>query len=78
MHWDTVEMTVRMTTKKNTSLKRTVKRWIGWATAAKTVRAREIASLIGTLSATRPQHECASLYLAKLNRLKCVAVAAEG
>jgi hypothetical protein len=42
------------------------------------VRAREIASLIGTLSATRPQHECASLYLAKLNRLKCQAVCLKG
>jgi hypothetical protein len=78
MEWDTIAMTIRMTAKKNTDLKKTVKKWIRWAEGGATVRVREIAGLIGKLSATRAQHECASLYLAKLNRLKCQAVGADG
>ena len=74
MQWDTEEMTVRMTTEKNTKPKRIVKRWIRWTKGGATVRVRELARLIGQLSATRAQHECASLYLARLNRLKCQAV----
>ena len=78
MTWDTRTMTVRMTTEKNRRLKRTVRDWTRWTRGARTVRARDIARLIGLLNSTRPQHECASLYLARLNRLKCQAVGADG
>jgi hypothetical protein len=78
LEWDTVQMTVRMTTKKNTTLKKEVKKMMKLTRSAQAVTARELARLIGQLSATRPQHEEASLYLAKLNRLKCSLVAAGG
>jgi hypothetical protein len=84
MQWDTTAMTVQITAKKNTELKKstelkkTVKKWIRFAEGGVTVRVREIAGLISKLSATRAQHECASLYLARLNRLKCQAVGADG
>jgi ribonuclease HI len=78
LEWDTLAMTVRMTTKKNTALKKTVKHWIQLTRGGAEVRIRDIAKLIGQLSATRPQHEEASLYLAKLNRLKCTIVRSGG
>jgi hypothetical protein len=78
MQWDTEEMSIRMTSEKNTALKKTIKRWIGWTAGGAIVRARDVARLIGQLSATRAQHESASLYLARLNRLKCQAVGANG
>jgi hypothetical protein len=78
LNWNTVEMTVRMTTEKNRELKTLVKRWIEMVRMETEVRVRDLARLIGKLSATRPQHEEASLYLARLNRRKCEAVREDG
>jgi hypothetical protein len=78
MEIDTEEMTVRMTAKKNTEMKKELKQWIKWTKAAKEVKARDLARLIGRLSAMRGQHEEASLYLAKMNRLKTMIVKAGG
>jgi hypothetical protein len=78
LEWNTVTMTVQKTTEKNTALKKTVKDHIHQAEAGAVVRVRELARLIGQLSATRPQHDEASLYLAKANRLKCQAVRSGG
>ncbi|GHU24095.1 hypothetical protein FACS189472_17090 [Alphaproteobacteria bacterium] len=78
LEWNTVTMTVKKTTEKNTTLKNSVKRWIKLTKAGAEVRVRDIAKLIGQLSATRPQHEEASLYLASLNRRKCEAVHSGG
>jgi hypothetical protein len=78
LRWDTMTMTVRMTTEKNTALKTTVKRYIRLTRSWAEIHARDIAKLIGQLSAARPQHEEASLYLAKLNRLKCTLVRRSG
>jgi hypothetical protein len=74
MNWSTSTMSVQMTAKKNTTLKKELKRWIKLAKGGAEVRVRDLARLIGQLSATRAQHEEASLYLAKLNRLKCTVV----
>lgn len=78
LEWDTLAMTIRKTTEKNTALKKTVKQWVRFVRSGATVRVRDLAKLIGQLSATRPQHEEASLYLAKVNRLKCQAVGSDG
>ena len=46
--------------------------------AARTIRIKELASVIGKLSATRPQHEEASLYLARLNGAMWAAIRQAG
>jgi hypothetical protein len=55
-----------------------LKKWIKMTKGGATVGVRDLAKLIGQLSATRAQHEQASLYLAKMNRLKCSVVRAGG
>ena len=69
MVWDTRDRTVRLVEKKQKLLLREVKRWAGWARSGRQVTARELASFVGGLSATRAQHTCASLYLATAYRL---------
>jgi hypothetical protein len=78
LDWDTVAMTVRVTKEKNKTLKKEVKRVVKMVRSGQEVRVRELAKFIGQLSATRPQHEEASLYLAKMNRLKATWVGANG
>jgi hypothetical protein len=78
VEWSTSAMTVKMTAKKNKKLKTEVKRYIKLAKAGAVVKVRHVAKLIGQLSATRAQHEEASLYLAKLNRVKCIVVKKDG
>jgi ribonuclease HI len=78
LEWDTVKMAIRMTAEKNRKLKAMVKTQLKHTRAGKIVKAKELASVIGKLSATRPQHEEASLYLARLNRRMIEAVRADG
>jgi ribonuclease HI len=52
--------------------------WDKRMTLQKTVPVRELASLIGLLNSTRLQYNRASLYLVKMNRVKCGCVAREG
>jgi hypothetical protein len=78
MEWNTVEMSIRMTKKKNKVLKKELKKWTNWTRGGVTVKVRDLATIIGKLSATRAQHEEASLYLAKMNRMKSVAVHSGG
>jgi hypothetical protein len=72
------DMTVQMVKEKNTAVKKELKGWIPKVKSGTVVKVRELARLIGRLSAMRAQHEEASLYLAKMNRLKCEAVRASG
>jgi hypothetical protein len=52
--------------------------WVKKMKNYQSVPVRELASLIGLLNSTRVQHDRASLYLVKLNRVKCGTVAKEG
>jgi hypothetical protein len=67
-----------MTTRKNPDILTDLRNWNKKARLGATAKVRELARLIGKLSATRAQTEEASLYLVRLNRLKCGAVAMNG
>jgi hypothetical protein len=56
----------------------TLRVWEKRMNQKKQVPVRELASLIGLLSSTRLQHDRASLYLVKMNRIKCSVVNREG
>jgi hypothetical protein len=72
--WDSIRMTVCLSEEKCQSVRRLVKQWIQRVKRATWVSVKDLASLIGSLSATRLQYRSASLYLAELNSLKCKGV----
>jgi hypothetical protein len=77
-HWDTQLMCVALSEEKKDNVLFLLHQWEKKMSKRKLVLVRELASLIGILSATRPQHCRASLYLVKMNRLKCATVNREG
>jgi ribonuclease HI len=78
VQWDTVQMTLKIDRKRNQSLQRQIKQWIRWSARGRRLHVRQVAKLIGVLSQTRIQFPRASLYLAKLNKLKTQAVIRQG
>jgi ribonuclease HI len=78
MEWNTVDMTVRLTAKKNRQLQKTNKLWIRRARRGQKVQVRAFAGMIGGLSATRVQFSQASLYLTSMYRLLSVATRTVG
>jgi ribonuclease HI len=78
MQWSTSAMTVRVEKEKNTSLRRMVNNWRRWIMRGKIVPVRLLARFIGKLSQTRLQHQRASIYLSRCNRLKTQTVLNKG
>jgi hypothetical protein len=74
IEWDTREMNLQIEMKRNSVLRQQVKKWTQWTVRRKRVPVKQVAKLIGQLSQTRVQHSRASLYLARLNRMKTQAV----
>jgi hypothetical protein len=72
--WNTVQMSVRLEERKRESLVVMVKKWMSRVKGRVEVRVKDLASLIGCLSATRLQFKVASLYLVDLNCLKTKGV----
>jgi hypothetical protein len=69
-NWDTRLMQVQLTKERRMKLRTAVEKTMRWAERAQVVRVRELASVIGQLSAARLQFSHASLYLAELNLVK--------
>jgi ribonuclease HI len=76
--WDSCNMCVQLSTDKRDKVLHSLKCWEKRMIFNKRVPVRDFASLIGVLSATRLQFDRASLYLVKMNRLKCATVNREG
>jgi hypothetical protein len=76
--WDSVAMTVRLTDTKVVALLGVTRSLACAAKQQQTWKCRQLASVIGKLSATRLQHRQASLHLCRLNDLKTRAVRLRG
>jgi ribonuclease HI len=76
--WNTQVMEVQLCADKRGNILSALNDWQRKVYLKKQVPVRDLASIIGLLSSTRLQHERASLYLVKMNRLKCGAVNREG
>jgi ribonuclease HI len=76
--WDTVGMNVRLTDEKRQSLLSLLEVWSKRMHKTTIMRVRDLAALVGSLSATRLQFPKASLYLVKMNRLKNIIVQRAG
>jgi ribonuclease HI len=76
--WDTIRMTVQLTDARVCALHGEVLRFARAARQQQTWSCRQLASVIGKLSATRVQHRQASLHLCRLNDLKTQAVRRNG
>jgi hypothetical protein len=76
--WDSTQMHVRIGTERKQALRMLVRDWSKRMQKHQRVSVRDLAALIGSLNATRLQHDQASLYLVKLNRMKDITVQREG
>jgi hypothetical protein len=77
-NWNSVTMTVSLPSERRKHMNRLATRLKAKAAAKTAVPVRTLARVIGTLSATRLQHQHASPHLAGLNALKTAAVRAVG
>jgi hypothetical protein len=76
--WDSIEMTLRLPDTKVALLRADTLRLARAARARESWTPRELAVVIGRLSATRLQHQQASLHLCLLNALNAAAVQRSG